>query len=135
MYVNVDVDGDELSNERMHYWVICSCIHKCPEAMIMILFCIHMRWLEYFVFKRRCLWYNCIQRRWPAPHAYRVVSRAHCLQLISVILAYVLGVYVYWWNLVIYILVCLLYLYACILVCLLYLHTIYKCHSCLCACM
>ena len=40
MYVNINVDGDDLLNERMHYRVICSCIHKYPEVMIMILFCI-----------------------------------------------------------------------------------------------
>jgi len=34
---NVDVKGDDLLNERMHCRVICSCIHKYPEAMIRIL--------------------------------------------------------------------------------------------------
>jgi len=34
MLKNVDVNEDDLLNERMHYWVICSCIHKCQVGYL-----------------------------------------------------------------------------------------------------
>jgi len=106
---NVDVIEDDMLNERMHYWVICSCIHKCQlgylylrktirilciqEATIMIQFCI----------MRRPLWYSCIKRRRLVPQACKVGSRMHYIHLISVILATCLvklDDFYTWWNLV-----------------------------------
>jgi len=101
---NVDVNGDDLLNERMYYWVICSCIHKCqvgylyPMKTIRIP-CIHRRRLEYFVFNEATIMkLFCIKRRRLVPHAYRVGYRAHYIHSISVILDYVLGDYMHLWT-------------------------------------
>jgi len=114
---------------NMHYWVICSCIHKLFSRIFIYsnddleYFCIQWRWLEYFIFN------ICILRwrpwRWPVPLAYKVVSRAHCIQLIKVILAYVLGDYVHWriWWFVNLVKMVNMWWCECVLVAMLYLYT------------
>jgi len=47
IYENVGVYIGDLLYERMHCWVICSFIHKCPDAMFVILFDIQRRYLWY----------------------------------------------------------------------------------------
>jgi len=87
-------------NERMHYWVICLCIHKCWVGYLYP----YWRWLEYFVFiltMIMILLYPIGDDRY---HMHIESCLEHIAYIESVMFDYVLGDYVHRWNLVTYVL-------------------------------
>jgi hypothetical protein len=64
----VGVHVGELLYERMHYGVIYSCIHKCPEAMF------RGDVYDTILYQEAMFWGDDLDDD-SVPHAYKVVSR------------------------------------------------------------